>query len=108
MPQARTILVLGAGDGLGGAIARRFAREGFHAAVVRRKAQAGSWGFRFHCSRSIEQFLYSVNCRRNSVAVIPRPRVLHPWPNARFAVKHPRQEPYAGIPLVRICAGGAG
>ena len=39
---------------------------------------------------------------------LPRPRVLHPWPNARFAVKHPRQEPYAGIPLVRICAGGAG
>ena len=25
----------------------------------------------------------------------------------RFAVKHPRQEPYAGKPLVRICAGGA-
>lgn len=29
-------LVVGAGDGLGGALARRFAREGFHAAVVRR------------------------------------------------------------------------
>ena len=25
----------------------------------------------------------------------------------RFAVKHPRWEPYAGMPLVRICAGGA-
>ena len=25
----------------------------------------------------------------------------------RFAVKHLRQEPYAGKPLVRICAGGA-
>ena len=25
----------------------------------------------------------------------------------RFAVKHPRWEPYAGIPPVRICAGGA-
>jgi RNA-directed DNA polymerase len=24
-----------------------------------------------------------------------------------FAVKHPRWEPYAGIPHVRICAGGA-
>src|SRR6266852_8065495 len=24
-----------------------------------------------------------------------------------FAVKHPRWEPYAGKPLVRICAGGA-
>jgi RNA-directed DNA polymerase len=36
---------------------------------------------------------------------LPQPRILHPWPNVRFAVKHPRWEPYAGIPLVRICAG---
>ena len=27
--------------------------------------------------------------------------------NEQFAVTHPRWEPYAGIPLVRICAGGA-
>ena len=39
---------------------------------------------------------------------LPRPRILHPWPNQRFAVKHPRWEPYAGKPHVRICAGGAG
>jgi group II intron reverse transcriptase/maturase len=26
---------------------------------------------------------------------LPQPRVLHPWPNQRFAVKHPRWEPYA-------------
>ena len=26
---------------------------------------------------------------------LPRPRVLHPWPSDRFAVKHPRWEPYA-------------
>jgi RNA-directed DNA polymerase len=38
---------------------------------------------------------------------LPQPRVLHTWPNQRFAVKHPRWEPYAGKPLVRICAGGA-
>jgi NAD(P)-dependent dehydrogenase (short-subunit alcohol dehydrogenase family) len=31
--------VFGAGDGLGGAIARRFAREGHHVCVVRRKAE---------------------------------------------------------------------
>jgi RNA-directed DNA polymerase len=36
---------------------------------------------------------------------LPEPRILHPWPNLRFAVKHPRWEPYAGVPLVRICAG---
>lgn len=38
---------------------------------------------------------------------LPRPRILHPWPRDRFAVKHPRWEPYAGIPPVRFCAGGA-
>jgi RNA-directed DNA polymerase len=38
---------------------------------------------------------------------LPSPRILHPWPRLRFAVKHPRWEPYAGIPPVRFCAGGA-
>lgn len=30
-----------------------------------------------------------------AVAWIPTPRILHPWPNQRFAVKHPRWEPNA-------------
>ncbi|WP_420824093.1 group II intron reverse transcriptase/maturase, partial [Telmatospirillum siberiense] len=34
---------------------------------------------------------------------LPKPRILHPWPNQRFAVKYPRWEPYAGKPHVRIC-----
>jgi group II intron reverse transcriptase/maturase len=38
---------------------------------------------------------------------LPKPRILHPWPERRFAVTHPRWEPYARIGLVRICAGGA-
>jgi RNA-directed DNA polymerase len=38
---------------------------------------------------------------------LPRPCILHPWPNQRFAVRHPRWEPYAGKPHVRFCAGGA-
>jgi RNA-directed DNA polymerase len=38
---------------------------------------------------------------------IPKPLILHPWPSIRFAVTHPRWEPYAGKPLVRFCAGGA-
>ena len=38
---------------------------------------------------------------------LPRPRVLHPWPEQRFARKHPRWEPYAGKPHVGFCAGGA-
>jgi RNA-directed DNA polymerase len=38
---------------------------------------------------------------------LPQPRIRHPWPNQRFAVTHPRWEPYAGKPHVRFCAGGA-
>ena len=38
---------------------------------------------------------------------LPKPRILHPWPEVRFAVTHPRWEPYARIGHVRICAGGA-
>ena len=38
---------------------------------------------------------------------LPKPKILHPWPETRFAVKHPRWEPYAGKPHVRFCAGGA-
>ena len=38
---------------------------------------------------------------------LPEPRILHPWPSVRFAVKHPRWEPYAGMPHVRFCPGGA-
>jgi RNA-directed DNA polymerase len=38
---------------------------------------------------------------------LPQPRILHPWPNQRFAVKHPRWEPSARIGPARICAGGA-
>lgn len=36
---ARTVLVVGAGDATGGAIARRFAREGFAVCVTRRNAE---------------------------------------------------------------------
>jgi RNA-directed DNA polymerase len=38
---------------------------------------------------------------------LPAPRAFHPWPEQRFAVSHPRWEPYAGKPHVRFCAGGA-
>ncbi|HZR89158.1 MAG TPA: group II intron reverse transcriptase/maturase [Bradyrhizobium sp.] len=39
-------------------------------------------------------------------AWLPKPIILHPWPSDRFAVTHPRWEPYAGKPPVRFCAGG--
>jgi RNA-directed DNA polymerase len=38
---------------------------------------------------------------------LPLPRIRHLWPQQRFAVTHPRWEPYAGKLHVRICAGGA-
>jgi RNA-directed DNA polymerase len=40
-------------------------------------------------------------------AWLPKPKILHLWPRQRFAVIHPRWEPYAGKPHVRFCAGGA-
>jgi RNA-directed DNA polymerase len=36
-------------------------------------------------------------------AWLPKPLILHPWPSERFAVTHPRWEPYAGKPHVRMC-----
>jgi hypothetical protein len=39
--------------------------------------------------------------------LLPRPRILHPWPSKRFAVTHPRWAPYAGKLHVRRYAGGA-
>jgi RNA-directed DNA polymerase len=45
--------------------------------------------------------------RMHSLAAdwIPQPRILHPYPDKRFAVTHPRWEPCAGIPPARIWAG---
>jgi hypothetical protein len=37
---------------------------------------------------------------------LPPARVLHPYPEARFAARHPRQEPSAVAPHAGICAGG--
>jgi RNA-directed DNA polymerase len=42
--------------------------------------------------------------RMDSLAAdwFPQPRILHPYPDRRFAVMHPRREPCAGIPPARI------
>jgi NAD(P)-dependent dehydrogenase (short-subunit alcohol dehydrogenase family) len=40
-PERPVALIAGAGDGLGAAIARRFAREGFHVVAVRRRGDLG-------------------------------------------------------------------
>lgn len=39
MTQRKAVLVMGAGDATGGAIARQFAREGYVACVARRNAE---------------------------------------------------------------------
>ena len=39
---------------------------------------------------------------------LPKPKILHPWPQDRFAVKHPRWKPGAVVPHAGFCAGGAG
>ncbi len=44
---------------------------------------------------------------RLSAEFIPLPRILHPWPDRRFLVKHPRWELSARIGPARFCAGGA-
>ena len=72
--------------------------------------------FRYHVTdlwrRSLQRRSQRDGCtwkrmRKLGDAWLPQPRILHPWPQQRFAVKHPRWEPYAGVPHVRIYAGGA-
>src|SRR5262249_41730474 len=37
---------------------------------------------------------------------LPKPIILHPWPSYRFAVTHPRWEPYAGKAARTVLCGG--
>jgi RNA-directed DNA polymerase len=57
--------------------------------------------------RSQRDFTTWERMRKLANAWVPRPRVLHPWPSERFAVKHPRWEPSARSEHARIWAGGA-
>ena len=36
---------------------------------------------------------------------LPPARILHPWPKRRFRLRHSKEEPYARIGRVRVCAG---
>lgn len=74
------------------------------------------WDFRFNVTDIWRRALrrrgqkHGMTWRRMTVLQtrwLPRPRITHPWPNQRFAVKHPRWEPGAGILHAGICAGGA-
>jgi RNA-directed DNA polymerase len=44
---------------------------------------------------------------RLAAEFLPVPRILHPWPDDRFLVNHPRWKPSARIGPARFCAGGA-
>jgi len=93
------------------AAAGRYRLLGYHAVPTNFPALAA---FRLHAAR-----LWRRTLRRRSQKdgttwkriekladdFLPKPGILHPWPSERFAVKHPRWEPYAGNPHVRICAG---
>jgi hypothetical protein len=67
--------------------------------------------FRYHVTllwrRALRRRSQKDACTRERIAKmtndwLPKPHILHPWPNQRFAVKHPRQEPSARIGHARI------
>ncbi|MEJ8823925.1 hypothetical protein WKW80_18150 [Variovorax humicola] len=68
----------------------------YHAVPTNYRALAA---FRYHvailwrrvlCRRSQKAHMSWDRMRRIVDAWLPLPRILHPWPNQRFAVKHPR------------------
>ncbi|HKU08744.1 MAG TPA: group II intron reverse transcriptase/maturase [Bradyrhizobium sp.] len=85
----------------------------YHAVPTNRRALAAfrdevirrwRWTLR---RRSQKDVLTWARAKAIAEAWLPKPDILHPWPRQRFAVTHPRWEPYAGKPHVRFCAGGA-
>jgi group II intron reverse transcriptase/maturase len=71
------------------------------ALAVFRAEIAGSW-HRVLNRRSQKAALTRARMDRLIDDWLPKPRILHPWPDKRFAVTHPRWEPYAGKLHVRI------
>jgi len=85
----------------------------YHAVPTNTRAVAA---FRYHVTDLWRRVLRRRSQRDGSTwtrvaklaeAFLLKPRILHPWPSVRFAVKHPRWEPSARIGPARICAGGA-
>jgi hypothetical protein len=85
----------------------------YHAVPTNHRALSA---FRYHVidlwrrtlrRRSQKDRMTWVRIGRIADAWLPRPRILHPWPEQRFAVTHPRWEPGARIAPAGICAGGA-
>ena len=57
--------------------------------------------------RSQRDFTTWERMRKLATDWLPTPRILHPWPSERFAVKRPRWKPSARIGPARFCPGGA-
>src|SRR6478735_447334 len=85
----------------------------YHAVPTNTRAVAA---FRYHVTDLWRRVLRRRSQRDGSTwtrvaklaeAFLLKPRILHPWPSVRFAVKHPRWEPSARIGPARFCAGGA-
>lgn len=85
----------------------------YHAVPTNSRALAA---FRYHVTglwhrvllrRSQRQRLTWERMQQLARDYLPVPRILHPWPDRRFAAKHPRWEPGARMGLAGICAGGA-
>src|SRR6516165_2943876 len=76
-------------------------------ALVAFRAEIAKRWYRALTRRSDMAKLNWVRMKRLVGEWLPKPRIIHPWPEKRFAVKHPRWEPYAGKLHVRFCAGGA-
>ena len=72
-----------------------------------RKAVSRSWR-RMLQRRSQRHKLSWARFRKLEQRYIPPYHNTHPYPEERFRVKYPRQEPCAVIPLAGICAGGRG
>jgi group II intron reverse transcriptase/maturase len=72
--------------------------------------------FRYHVTdlwrrtlrrRSQRDFTTWERIDRLAADFLPLPRILHPWPDARFLATHPRWKPSARMGPARFCSGGA-
>jgi hypothetical protein len=83
-----------------------FISKPFYLAEIERVLQAVAGWLRTLRRRSQKDHFSWQRMHRPAADWIPKPRILHPYPDKRFAFTHPRLEPCAGIPPARIWAGG--
>jgi len=116
MTERRAVLVVGAGDATGGAIARRFAREGYVACVTRRSAdklaplvaqieEAGGVAHAFGCdARDEEQTVALVERIEREIAPI-EVAVFNVGGNVRFGITETTSRVYRKVWEMACFAG---